>query len=47
MLDLKKIQEKEQSETLEKIELKETENKALREEKKLLDIRIQTLTELN
>ena len=47
MLDLKKSHEKELSETLEKFELKETENQALREEKKLLDLRIQTLTELN
>ena len=33
MLDLKKIHEKELSETLGKFELKETENHALREEK--------------
>ena len=47
MLDLKKSHEKELSETLEKSELKETENQTLREEKKLLDLRIHTLTELN
>ncbi len=47
MLDLKKSHEKKLSETLEKSELKETENQTLREEKKLLDLRMQTLTELN